>query len=231
MSWLDLRHLIIGIFFHRVWIIPPPPLPFYVLSTLANLGDVSATESLSVLGKGPQVNVFRERGLAKAGFEDLVTGVLIRKGDVNQLVKTARTKKGRVDNVRPVSGTNYEDSLFGIHAIHFGQKLVKNTICRSTSITYTASSLCTKYKTTKLCTNLSSNGVELVKEENARSRLTSLVEYFANISFTLSKPHEFYRIQEGHRKGHPLKVTCRISRTSPGAPQDIAQSTRDSLRG
>lgn len=120
---------------------------FYVLSysilacSLANLCDVSSTEALSIFGQCSQINIFRDRWFSQAGFKNLITRLLIRERNINQLVKTTWPKKCWVNNVRSIGSPNYEHSLFCRHAIHFSKKLVQNPISSTTCIPNTASSL------------------------------------------------------------------------------------------
>ena len=58
----------------------------------------------------------------------LHTHTLIRQGYVDELVQSARTQDGRVNDVRPVSGPNDEDILFCAHSVHLSQNLIDDTI-------------------------------------------------------------------------------------------------------
>lgn len=101
-------------------------------------------------------------GLPEVGLEDGDAGLLIGQGDVDELVQTAGPEDGRVDDVGPVGGTNNEDVLLAGHAVHLCQDLVDDTVGGSATITHIA--------TTGL-----GNGVQLIKEQHARSSLTSLL--------------------------------------------------------
>ena len=56
----------------------------------------------------------------------------IRQWDIYELVQPAWTQDGRVNDVRPVSGSNNEDILLRAHPIHLGQYLVDDSVCCTT---------------------------------------------------------------------------------------------------
>lgn len=47
----------------------------------------------------------------KVGLEDLDAGFVVRQWDVDELIKTAWTQDGRVNDVRSIGGSNDEDIL------------------------------------------------------------------------------------------------------------------------
>ena len=117
-------------------------LPDGILArALADLSDICTAESLGVLGKSVQVNILSHRRLPEAGFEDLEPGLVIGQGDVDKLIKTPWPEQSRVNDVWPVGGTNDENSLLGIHAIHLSQQLVQHSVSSTSSITNAASPL------------------------------------------------------------------------------------------
>ena len=48
---------------------------------------------------------------------------LVRQRDVDELVQTPRPQQGPVDDVGAVGGTDDEDSLLAVHAVHLGKQL------------------------------------------------------------------------------------------------------------
>ena len=58
------------------------------------------------------------RGLPEVGLEDGHPRLVIRQWDVDELVKSARTQDGRVNDVRPGGGANDENILLAAHTIH-----------------------------------------------------------------------------------------------------------------
>lgn len=68
--------------------------------TLADLRDISSREADSALRQEGHVHVGGYGCLAEIGLEDLETRGFIGQGNVDELVETARTKHGRVDDVR-----------------------------------------------------------------------------------------------------------------------------------
>ena len=83
--------------------------------TLANLGNVSAGETNGHLGEEGQIHVLGNRGLSQRSLEDLETAGLIRQWDVDELVQTAGTKNGRIDDV----GTKNLKCSIGMNLFHW----------------------------------------------------------------------------------------------------------------
>lgn len=99
--------------------------------------------------------------LAEVGLQDADPALLVRKRYVDELIQTARSQDSRVNDVWSVGGSNDEDVLLARHSVHLSQDLVDDTVCSSTAISHVA-------------TAGLSDGVQLVKEENARGCLASL---------------------------------------------------------
>ena len=77
-------------------------------------------------------------GLAQVGLENGNTGLLIRKWDVDELIKAARSQNGRINDVRPVGSANDKHIFFCGHAIHFCQDLVDDSVSSPTTISNVA---------------------------------------------------------------------------------------------
>lgn len=99
--------------------------------------------------------------LPEVSLENIDPALLVRQRDVYELVQTAGSEDGRVDDVRAIGGSNDEDVLLAGHAVHLRQDLVDYAVGCSTTITRVA--------TTRL-----GDGVQLVKEEHAGGGLASL---------------------------------------------------------
>lgn len=99
--------------------------------------------------------------LAEVGLQNAYPALLIGQGDVDELIQTARSQNGWVDDVWSVCGSDNKDVLLTGHAIHLSQDLVDDTVGRSAAISHVA-------------TTGFSYGVKLIKEENAGGCLSSL---------------------------------------------------------
>lgn len=99
--------------------------------------------------------------LAEVGLQDADPALLVRQGDVDELVQTAGSQDGGIDDVWSVRGSDNEDVLLAGHPVHLGQDLVDDTVSCSTAISHVAA------------TSLG-YGVQLIEKENAGGRLTSL---------------------------------------------------------
>lgn len=99
--------------------------------------------------------------LPQVGLKNSNPGLLVRQGDVDELIQAARAQDGWVNDVWPIGGTNNEDVLLGGHAIHLCQDLVDDTVCSTTTIANIAtSSLCDR--------------VQLIEEEHTGGCLAGL---------------------------------------------------------
>lgn len=98
---------------------------------------------------------------AEVGFQNAYPALLVRQGDVDELIQTAGSQDGRVDDVWPVCGSDNKDVLLTGHSVHLGQDLVDDAVGCSAAISHVA-------------TTGFSYGVELIEEENTGSCLTSL---------------------------------------------------------
>jgi hypothetical protein len=177
MDLCDARD-IVDVLLHgiRVLGLPLAPLdvPLNVLADgslagpLADLCDVCSTEPMGELGEGVKVHIRGDWGLPKDGLEDLEAGLVIGEGDVDELIEASRPKQSSINDVRAVGSSDDEDSLLAVHAIHFSQQLIEDTVASSTSITGTTSSL-------------DSNGIKLVKKKDAGCATTGLVKDLTDI--------------------------------------------------
>lgn len=69
-------------------------------SALTNLGNVGTGETDRALGEEVEIDVFGDWCFAQIGLENLVTALLVRQRNIDQLVQTTGTKNGRVNNIR-----------------------------------------------------------------------------------------------------------------------------------
>ena len=69
---------------------------------LANLGEIGSGEPFGNASQVIKVDLFGNRGLSQVGAENRDSARLVGKWDVDQLIETAWTKDGRIDDVRPV---------------------------------------------------------------------------------------------------------------------------------
>lgn len=99
--------------------------------------------------------------LPEVSLENIDPALLVRQRDVYELVQTAGSEDGRVDDVRAIGGSNDEDVLLAGHAVHLSQDLVDDTVGRSATVSHiTATGL--RY------------GIQLVKEQHTWGCLASL---------------------------------------------------------
>lgn len=101
--------------------------------------------------------------LAEVGLQDADPALLVGQRDVDELVKTARSQDGRINDVWSVCSADDEHVLLARHSIHLSQDLVDDTVSSSTAISHIAAAGL-------------GYGVQLIKEQNTWGSLTSLKE-------------------------------------------------------
>jgi len=88
-------------------------------SFLADFSEISTRETISDLSDEVQVDVTGNWSLTESSLEDTETRGLIRERNVNQLIESAWTNDGFIENLRAISSSNEEEILLGIHTVHF----------------------------------------------------------------------------------------------------------------
>lgn len=82
-------------------------------SPLVDLRQIGAEEALGDFGDVRQVDIAGDGALAQVRLQDGLAGLVVRLGNVDQLIQTAWSQDGRIDDVRTVGGTDDEDDLLG----------------------------------------------------------------------------------------------------------------------
>ena len=68
----------------------------------------------------------------------------------------------------PIGGSNDEDSLLAVHAVHLCQQLIEHTVCCAASVSRAGPTLV-------------GNGVQLIKEQHTWRALPGLVKYLPHV--------------------------------------------------
>merc|ERR1740139_307663 len=144
---------------------------------LTQLSDISTGKVLGQIGAEIEWYVGGDGGFPRHCHENVFAGWLVGQGDVDQLIETAGSDQGLIEDVGSVGSPDEEQVLLDTGTVHLGQKLVKNTVTGTTGITATSAR------------SGRADGVELVEEEDARSGTSRLVEDATNVGLGLSEPH------------------------------------------
>src|SRR3989304_986682 len=105
--------------------------------------------------------------------EDFDAIRFIRQRNFKNFIESTRSKQGRVNKVRPIGRSYYHDPMEFLETIKLGKQLRYYAFCH-VRIPYVASCWC--------------YGLNLIKENNARSCLAGLPEDFPNSFFGLPHP-------------------------------------------
>merc|ERR1740139_1610185 len=144
---------------------------------LTQLGDISTGKVLGQIGAEVKWYVGGDGRLSQHCHENVFAGWLVGQGDVDQLIETTGSDQGFIEDVGSVGSPDEEKVLLDASTVHLGQKLVKNTVTGTASITATSAR------------SGGTDGVELVEEEDARCGTSCLVEDATNVGLGLSEPH------------------------------------------
>ena len=111
----------------------------------------------------------------------------------NLPVKTSRTKKCRVKNVRAVCSGKNDKTFFIVKTVHFNEQLVQSlfALIVSAKIIHTALADCIKF----------------VYENNARRFLARLTEQIANAACTDTDKH-FYKVRTAYPEERNACLSC-----------------------
>lgn len=150
MPLRDLRNRIVIDFHARVWFGLSFSLSLDIdgdafsdgqlTSSLADLRQIGAGESVENLGQIVEVDFLVDGRLAEARLQDGQTRWLIGQRDVNQLIQTTGTQDGGIDDVRSVGSSDNKDVLLGPHTVHFCEDLIDDSIGSAASVSGTAAS-------------------------------------------------------------------------------------------
>mmetsp|Transcript_3420 Transcript_3420/g.5643 ORF Transcript_3420/g.5643 Transcript_3420/m.5643 type:complete len:320 (+) Transcript_3420:2563-3522(+) len=108
--------------------------------------------------------------------KDTSSSLEVGKPNGNLSVKTSRTQQGLIQNIHTVSSGNGDDSGVTIESVHLYQNLVNSLF----TLVITSG---------KTSTTLTSNGINLIDENNARSILLGLGENITDTGSTHSNKH------------------------------------------
>lgn len=97
------------------------------------------------------------------------------KRDVNQLIESSRPQQRRIDLVRTVRSPDNEHVLLCVHAVHFSEDLVENSVACFAAAAGSAAGF--------------GDGVEFVKEHDAGCSGAGFVEDVADVGFGFAEPH------------------------------------------
>src|SRR5688500_15638473 len=83
--------------------------------------QVRAGESVGAPCQAVEIDVLGERHFRGVNSEDATAAAFVRHRHVDQFVEAAGAEQGRIDQVRPVGGADYDDRLQFLEAVHLGE--------------------------------------------------------------------------------------------------------------
>ena len=145
--------------------------------------------------------------------EDLQSAGVIGAVDGDLAIKTARTHQRSIENIRPVGGRHDDDAGVAFKAIHLRQELVEGLLPLVVA-------------TAKAGTTLTTNGVDLVNEDDAGGIFLGLLEQIAHTAGTDADEH-FDELGAGDREERHTRLTsdCLGQKGLAGAGRTNQQHT------
>mmetsp|Transcript_2572 Transcript_2572/g.4000 ORF Transcript_2572/g.4000 Transcript_2572/m.4000 type:complete len:321 (-) Transcript_2572:551-1513(-) len=171
--------------------------------------QLCTTETRSSSGNCFKINVGLNRLATSVHAQDSGTALEIGKIDCDLTIEASRTEKCVIKNIKPVRGSNGDNTRIAIETIHLDQNLIQ---CLLTFIVTSSES----------CSALTSNGIDLINEDDARRVLLGLVEHITHTRSSNTNKH-LYKF--GTRNGDEWH-TC-LSSNSLG--EEGLTSTRGSI--
>ncbi|CRQ89159.1 hypothetical protein PAERUG_P45_London_17_VIM_2_12_12_02414 [Pseudomonas aeruginosa] len=145
-------------------------------SLVDQVGQVGAGETGRTAGDDGRIDMVAQRHLAHVHLEDLFAPADIRQADHHLAVEAARTQQRRVQNVRTVGGSDDDDAIVHLEAIHLYQQLVEGLLALVVT-------------TAQAGAAMAADGVDLVDEDDARRMLLGLVEHVADTGSAHADEH------------------------------------------
>merc|ERR1712223_2248034 len=136
-------------------------------SLCANVSQISAVEPIGELHNSFEVNLAMLCDGVGVDLEHLHAGLLVRQRDLDLSIQSSRPQKSRVQGVWSVGCHNHLDLAKDIKTIHLVEQLHQGSLDLSVG-------------TGALAEPPSSNGVDLVHEDDARLVVSRVVEHLPN---------------------------------------------------
>ena len=143
---------------------------------IEQIGEIRTGVTGGATGDLVQVNVLGQRLAAGMNVEDLQSAGVIGAVDGDLAIKTTRTHQRSIENIRAVGSRHDDDAGVAFEAIHLRQQLVEGLLPLVVA-------------TTKAGTTLTTNGVDLVNEDDAGGIFLGLLEQIAHAAGTDADEH------------------------------------------
>mmetsp|Transcript_5693 Transcript_5693/g.8374 ORF Transcript_5693/g.8374 Transcript_5693/m.8374 type:complete len:286 (+) Transcript_5693:880-1737(+) len=138
--------------------------------------QLGTTETRSSSGNRFKINIGLDWLATSVHAQDSSTALEIGKIDCDLTIESSRAEKCVIKNVKPVRGSNGDNTRIAIETIHFDQNLIQ---CLLTLIVTSSES----------CSALTSNGIDFINEDDTRGVLLGLVKHITHTRSSNSNEH------------------------------------------
>ena len=145
-----------------------------------------------------QVHV-RTQGFALCmHFQNALAALYIGRVHHNLAVEATRAQQRRVQNIHAVRGGNKHHGVVLVKAVHFNKQLIQRLLAFIMAATHTS-------------TTLTTNGVNLVDEDNGRTCLFCLIKQVAHTGSAHAHEH-FHKVRTRNAEERHARFTCNGTR-------------------
>ncbi len=131
------------------------------------VGDVGAAEAGCAAGDDREVDVFRQRDVARMHAQDSFAALEVGKIDDDAAVEAAGTKQRGIENVGTVRAGDEDHAFVRFEAVHFDEELIERLLALIVTAAQAGAAM-------------AADGVDLVDEDDAGRVLLSLLEEVAH---------------------------------------------------
>src|SRR6202165_1548463 len=148
-----------------------------------HVGQVGAGESRRAAGQNLQIHIVRQGNLAGVYTQNFFPSANIRTIHHHAPVETPRAQERRIEHVRTVGRRHQDHAFVRFEAVHFHQQLIQSLLALIVS-------------TAEPSAAVTSDGVNFVDEDDARSVLLALFEQIAHAARAHAHEH-FHKVRAG----------------------------------
>mmetsp|Transcript_68675 Transcript_68675/g.161541 ORF Transcript_68675/g.161541 Transcript_68675/m.161541 type:complete len:243 (+) Transcript_68675:641-1369(+) len=189
--------------------------------------QIGTREACSSLGDVHERDLAVELLVLHVDLQDLSPPLHIGQTDLHAAVEAARTEKGVVQDIGPVRGGHDDDAAVALKAVHLREDLIQGLLSLVVATSHASSSL-------------TSDGIDLIDENNARRLLLRLLEDVADARRTHTNEEldelggggldERHAGLASERLGHE-GLSCSRGSGKEHAARDLRAHLHEPLRG
>ena len=145
-----------------------------------------------------QVHVRTQRLVLGVHFQNALAALYVGRVHHNLAVETTRAQQRGVQNIHAVRSSNKHHSIILVKAVHLNKQLIQRLFAFIVAAAYARTALTT-------------NGIDLINEDNGRTCLFGLVEQVAHTGSTHAHEH-FHKVRTRNAEERHARLACNSTR-------------------